>query len=337
MTAQALDSLELPARFSFEQQGDFFHSVEWFHCLAATAVKNPPRVYTAGDIALVCCWSGSTLRSLTNYYTPEFGPLGKGGLEDIAQHIAVDRPVRVRLEFLPEEVARASSKALEGAGFFVRPYFMHENWYVRLQGRNFEAYFSDRPSQTTNTIRRRWKKLAASHDCRIVLSRDAGCIDDFVSVYESSWKRPEPHGEFIPALARTCASLGVLRLGILYVDGVPAASQVWITTARKALIYKLAYKEQFRQFSVGSILSHELFRQAIDVDGVEEIDYGVGSEPYKRDWMEERRSLYGVVAYNLRTVSGMALAAAEKTKWIMHRLTQGARQRAAEQDAGTDS
>ena len=86
------------------------------------------------------------------------------------------------------------------------------------------------------------------------------------------------------------------------------------------LIYKLAYKDSLRDYSVGSILSLEMFRQAIDEDRVEEIDYGVGSEPYKRDWMEDRRRLYGLVAFNLRTPSGLVRAGFEKAKLALRCL-----------------
>jgi hypothetical protein len=322
MTVKVLDSLDLSPRFRYAHGADFFRSLEWFHCLAATAVSDPPRVYDAGDTALVCCRSGSGLQSLTNFYTPEFGPLGDGRLAGIVERIAMDRPISVGLRYLNEPVAYELAHALRGAGFFVRPYFMYDNWYVRLQGRDFQTYLSARPSQLTNTIRRRRKKLAAAHRYEIVLSRDAERIQHFIAVYESSWKRPEPYPAFIPTLAQTCASLGILRLGTLYVDGEPAASQVWITTAKKALIYKLAYKDRFRDFSAGSILSFELFRQAIDEDRVEEIDYGVGSEPYKQDWMEDKRRLYGLVGYNLRTASGLALAGLEKTKLALRHIAR---------------
>ena len=322
MTVHVLDTLDLSPRFRYARGGDFFRSLEWFDCLSATAVSNQPRVYDAGDTALVCCRSGSRLQSLTNFYTPEFGPLGEGRLDGIAERIAMDRPVSVELRFLREPLARALADALKSVGFFVRPYFLYENWYVRLQGRDFETYLNGRPSQLANTIRRRRKKLAAAHRYEIVLSRDAERIQHFVEVYESSWKRPEPYSNFIPSLARTCASLGILRLGTLYVDAEPAASQLWITTAKKALIYKLAYKDRFRDFSVGSILSFELFRQAIEEDRVEEIDYGVGSEPYKKDWMEDKRRLYGLVAFNLKTASGLALAGLEKAKLALRHLAR---------------
>jgi len=329
MTVQTLDTLDLSSHFRFQHGGDFFRSLEWFHCLSTTAGFDKPRVYDAGDTALVCCRSGSSLQSLTNYYTPEFGPLGQGRLDGITERIAGDRPISVRLAFLPEPLAYSLADGLRRAGFFVRPYFMYENWYVRLGGRDFQRYIKDRPSQLTNTIRRRRKKLAEAHHYEIRLSRDAHSIQDFVAVYESSWKRPEPYADFIPTLARMCASLGILRLGTLYVDGEPAASQLWINTAKKALIYKLAYKERFRAFSVGSILSLELFRQAIDDDRVEELDYGVGSEPYKRDWMESRRGLYGLVAYNLQTARGFALAALEKSKLALRQIAGRGRTTAA--------
>jgi hypothetical protein len=316
---EVLDSIQLPARFGFREHGEFFRSVEWFRCLHATAVRHPPRVYNAGDAAMVCCWNGSTLESLANYYTAEFGLLGDGQIDAIAERIAIDRPTSVRLTFLPEALADALTQALARVGFFVRPYFMYENWFVHLHGRDFQSYMAGRPSQTTNTIKRRRKKLANSHAYEIVLSRDADRIGDFVAVYEESWKRAEPHPEFIPTLGRTCASLGILRLGILYVDGAPAASQLWITTAKKALIYKLAYREKFREYSVGSILSLEMFRQAIDEDRVEEIDYGVGSETYKRDWMEDRRRVYGLLAFNLRTPAGLFRAGVERAKLALRR------------------
>ena len=39
-------------------------------------------------------------------------------------------------------------------------------------------------------------------------------IDAFVAVYQTSWKGPEPNPRFIPALARTAAAQGWLRLGV---------------------------------------------------------------------------------------------------------------------------
>jgi CelD/BcsL family acetyltransferase involved in cellulose biosynthesis len=52
-------------------------------------------------------------------------------------------------------------------------------------------------------------------------------------------------------------------------------------------------------------------QHVIDVDRVREIDYLIGDEPYKQDWMSHRRERWGIVAYNPRTLKGMAGAANE--------------------------
>ena len=137
------------------------------------------------------------------------------------------------------------------------------NWYLLLNGRTFNQYLATRPSRLVSTIKRRRRKLEAQHSVRVTIDVTPERVRDFIMVYELSWKRPEPYPDFIPTLATTCARLGVLRLGVLDVDGVPAAAQLWITTGRKSVIYKLAYDDAYVDFSVGSILSSEMFRYAM--------------------------------------------------------------------------
>jgi len=102
-----------------------------------------------------------------------------------------------------------------------------------------------------------------------------------------------------------CAAMGALRLGIIYVDGEPAAVQLWIVHHGNALIYKLAYDERFGELSVGTILSATLFQHALDVDKVTEVDYLSGDDAYKKDWMSQRRERWGILALNPRTPRGV--------------------------------
>ena len=99
--------------------------------------------------------------------------------------------------------------------------------------------------------------------------------------------------------------MGALRLGIVHVDGEPAAAQLWIVHSGKALIYKLAYDERFGELSVGTILSATLFQHALDVDKVTEVDYLSGDDAYKKDWMSQRRERWGILALNPRTPRGL--------------------------------
>jgi hypothetical protein len=210
----------------------------------------------------------------------------------------------------------ALSDAFERAGFWIDSYFQYENWYSDTRGIDFAQYFAKRPSQLRNTIQRKERKLLRERTVDLKVYRHlenpaelADAITQFIEVYNGSWKKPEPFPEFLPTLIRSTNASHQLRLGILKIDGVPAAAQIWIFEAKRMLIYKLAYSEKFRDISAGSILSTELFRTALDDDHAEELDYGVGSDAYKRDWMEKRRSFVGLIAFNPRTMTGLARSA----------------------------
>ena len=53
---------------------------------------------------------------------------------------------------------------------------------------------------------------------------------------------------------------------------------------------------------------HQL-RHVIDIDRVGEVDYLTGDDAYKRDWMSHSRERCGIIAFNLRSVRGIAAAA----------------------------
>ena len=57
-----------------------------------------------------------------------------------------------------------------------------------------------------------------------------------------------------------------------------------------------------------------MFRQAIDVDRSAIIDYGSGDDPYKRDWMSERRQYWGLEVYDTRSLAGWAIHAAKRLR-----------------------
>ncbi|WP_341893555.1 GNAT family N-acetyltransferase, partial [Variovorax sp. YR752] len=257
--------------------------------------------------------------------------------ETLVRHIASESPrwdtVNMALAKSGASAEPGFAHALAHNGFTAHPYFQYENWTHATQGQCFDAYYQERPSQVRNTIQRRQKKLDKAHRSEITVTRgtEAGlddAIDAFCKVYNASWKEPEPFPAFIPGLIRCAARLGVLRLGVLRVDGQAAAAQLWINASGRAVIYKLAYDEKYAEFGVGSILSKELFRIAIDEDGVGEIDYGVGSEAYKKDWMTSNQSLVGTEAFNRSTVVGLALGMAEASKQRLRLLRRAFHDRA---------
>ncbi|WP_280153975.1 GNAT family N-acetyltransferase [Piscinibacter sp. XHJ-5] len=331
---------DVRSQLSHPHEADFFRSLDWFELLFETSLKatHAPRIYVAlaADGGVRCSLycgvttdSARTLVSLTNFYSlsylPGFaqGERDPAALRELVQHIAAERPAwkALRLSTLIDEAPESGwlVEGLEASGFRTERFFQYENWYANVAGQTFEDYFAQRPSQLRNTVTRKQKKLEKTHRTEIRIARSdpaeaAAVVRDFIAVYESSWKQPEPFPDFIPTLAARCAALGILRLGALYVDGQAAAAQLWITAGRRTIIYKLAYDEKFGPLGVGSILSRELFRVAIDEDRVEEIDYGVGSDAYKKDWMTAVRHIRGIEAFNASTAAGFVLAAWARTK-----------------------
>ena len=87
---------------------------------------------------------------------------------------------------------------------------------------------------------------------------------------------------------------GLLRLAVLYVGPRPIAAQIWIVANNTASIYRLAYDEKWKQYSPGSILTKHLMQHVIEIDKVREIDFLIGNERYKQDWMTKRYELSGV-------------------------------------------
>ena len=157
------------------------------------------------------------------------------------------------------------------------------------------------------------KKLSKSSGYRLqIVQQDnallGAAIDAYVQVYNQSWKVPEPFPEFIPGLCQLAAQKGWLRLGLIFLDNLPIAAQLWLVVEKKAYIVKLAYDQKFVKTSAGTVLTGALFRHVIDVDRVEEVDYLMGDDQYKQDWMSERRERRGIIAFNPQSPLGIAKA-----------------------------
>lgn len=316
---------------------DFFLTLPWFENFMRTAMGSEDRVriYSAASASEAATCSGMLLmrssdypkfgffprklEALANYYTCSYAPhLCSGGntqeaIDAIAREIAREEPRWDAVELKPLDVnAKEFSglvAAFQNAGYVVQTYFSSGNWYLPVNGRSFAQYTESLPSMLKNTLTRKRKRLEKTGRTKIGIVIGGDGLEDaiaaYTKVYLASWKHPEPYPQFIPGLIRTCAAMGALRLGIIYVDGEPAAAQLWIVHHGKALIYKLAYDERFGELSVGTILSATLFQHALDVDKVAEVDYLSGDDAYKRDWMSHRRERWGILALNPRTPRGV--------------------------------
>ncbi|HEY8876274.1 MAG TPA: GNAT family N-acetyltransferase [Roseateles sp.] len=254
--------------------------------------------------------------ALSNFYTAIFSPAMEEGvtaeeLLPLARALRRDGAGAPTYRFSPMDPASREfdllRRALGLAGLKAYSYFAFGNWYepVRL---NWADYLKERSGQVRSTIKRNAKKFGAEGG-RLEIVRggdrlEAG-IAAYQTVYAQSWKVPEPYPDFVPGLIRLCARRGWLRLGVAWVKDTPVAAQIWIVAHGRADIYKLAYDEAYKALAPGTLLTAALMEEALDVDGVREIDYLIGDDPYKATWMSQRRERFGLIAYDPLTLRGL--------------------------------
>jgi Acetyltransferase (GNAT) domain len=287
-------------------QKSLFDRLDWLDALHRMALRErKPLLLRAHDeendlwLPLIEASSGH-YQALANWYNFTWRPIFGGSYDEITR-LALLRQIaklssgharRLTLSPLPDEDGSASqlATAFEQSGWVVIKTQCDENHYLSVKGRSFDEYWQSRPGQLRSTVKRKGKKGVVS--IRIEREFNTQSWADYERVYASSWKPSEGNPDFLRELAQQEAAAGCLRMGLAYIDGKPAAAQFWTVENGAALIHKLAHDEQYLASSPGTLLSAALFQHVIDIDRVSEIDFGTGSDPYKREWMEEMRPRY---------------------------------------------
>ena len=300
-----------------ENQPEVFSRLSWFRLLAEHC---PPRgkllVAKAGNSWLLLAAQGRRGGAYANWYSLRAGLIG-----DPAGAEAIAGALRKRLssiEISPVAEPEGLTRGLKAAGWMVQVSPATASWRIATAGMVFAAYWSSRPSQLRNSAERKAK--AAELDIRIYRSFDAGAWADYQSVYAASWKPQEGSPAFLRALAEQEGAAGTLRLGIARKGGQAVAAQLWLVENGIATIHKLAYREDARALSPGTVLSMAMFRAALDEDRVHLIDYGTGDEPYKADWMDTRHVLWRVEAWDPRSIAGLFGVARAGASHLVRRL-----------------
>lgn len=305
-----LDNLPDDLISILNENADFFTTFSWYQLFVKTVNPTNYDFWVNESVILPVKYENTrfcrTLLSLSNFYSPIYRIPNFQKLADLL------KPEKswdvLKLQPLSENDAAKIVTQLKNSGIPTLTYFCFGNWYLDLNGRSFEAYFSGLSSRIKNTVERKTKKFFAMPNTNLkIISKNhelEAAISDYNRVYQASWKQDESHPDFIAGLCHLAASQNALRLGIAYVDDVAIAAQLWIVADKTAYIYKLAYDEAYKNLGVGSILTAKLMRHVIDVDKVEKVDYLTGDDAYKKDWMSHRQERLGVIAFNPKTLCG---------------------------------
>ncbi len=276
-----------------------FDRPEWFALLERAGAEP---VFAVGDdgvsrVALPLRRRPGGLESLTNWFSFTWRPLGHSEtvLSAIARNLRRKSPLVVLSPLAPAD-ARSLEQAFRAGGWLVLREQADENHVLPVAGRSFADYWAERPGPMRTTLKRKAKKV----ETEILTRFDEDAWSEYRAIYAASWKPEEERADTLEAFAREEGAAGRIRLGIARAGGEAVAAQFWTVEKGTAYIHKLAHIEAAKPLSAGTTLSAALFEHAIDVDRVELIDFGTGSDGYKRDWMEVVRPRYRLTCLDWR-------------------------------------
>lgn len=303
----AADSL-----FDHSAGESMFLTREWFEALGTTTPEDGQSLLLACVVdrerlqaLLPLIGTNGYWQSLNHRYTALFSLLLAAERQEETLHCLAEGLSQIPIHsFQLAPVAEDDSnllglqQALTHFGYESQQHFFFYNWFHRTEQQSFDQYMAGRSAQLRNTIARKRRKLEREHECEIRMIRgdevQQGLID-YHTVYRASWKAHEQYLDLLDAAAINLSLPDWTRLAVLYIDGRPAAAQLWFVVQGKASIFRLAYSERWKRYSPGSILTAYLMQHVIDSDKVEEIDFLTGNEPYKQEWMSQRRQRWRVL------------------------------------------
>ncbi|MFU8796662.1 MAG: GNAT family N-acetyltransferase [Dehalococcoidia bacterium] len=153
----------------------------------------------------------------------------------------------------------------------------------------WDEYLSLLKNRQRHEIRRKLRRLheagEVDHRCAGVGPELPDYLDEFLQLFSLSrddkarFMTPKMVS-FFRALARSMAEIGLLRFGILELDGVTAAMTMGFDYDNRHYLYNSAYAPRFDQLSVGLLCKVLCIKESIE-KGVWEWSFLKGSEPYK--------------------------------------------------------
>lgn len=258
-----------------------------------------------------------TAMAMTNYQTVQYGPISDAFgdelvslIEELAVHLKGRGYALLDFNHLDPTIPANSmiEPAFRRAGYVTCAYIDEAISFEMFDGRGYDDYMASRSSNLRKNVRRRRAALDKAGDVDFVLTKGPDglerAIEDYERVQKASWKAEEKHVDHVPGLIRAAAAAGHLRLGLLYLDGQPVATDLTVVSGGKATSKKAHYDLDMRQHHVGDILTSYMLEYLLDQEEVTSLDFGKSVVDYKQKWLKEQRQLQGFVAYDPKSIQG---------------------------------
>lgn len=318
----ALDTVETVSRGALSRaaQPCPFHRLDWLRLVAEHREPGSRPLIVRARSEGTDAWlfllqqPGGRLTALANRHSLRVAPIFSGPAEPLQRRRLIRamagrlrRPglgvVRIALPAVATPDAELIGRAFGRAGWLVARRAAPPLWRTDTQGLSFDDYWETRPAALRDRIERAAR--AAPLDLEVADRFAAAMWAEFAALDEGA-------DAFLRAFAEQESAAGSLRLAVARLGGEPVAAQLWTVDRGVATAHRLAQAPGRRSLSPGAQLSATMFRYLLNVDHVDQIDYGAGGDRWKADWAEERLPRQRLDLFNPRRIRawGPALAAA---------------------------
>jgi CelD/BcsL family acetyltransferase involved in cellulose biosynthesis len=159
----------------------------------------------------------------------------------------------------------------------------------------WEKYLAQLSSQMRSSVRRKERSLVAEHAVVFTLcEREADIpryLEQLFLMHADRWQARGQRGSFendgrralYDAIARRALARGWLHLGLLEVDGEPAAVEFGLCYHRRHVFLQSGFATKLGPLSVGVVCKSHVLRSLI-AKGVRSYDFLHGGDAYKQKW-----------------------------------------------------
>jgi CelD/BcsL family acetyltransferase involved in cellulose biosynthesis len=205
----------------------------------------------------------------------------------------------------------------------------HESLIVSLD-QDWQEYLAEKSPRFRKTLRNVGNRIAKCGRVRVRTYEGKRAAEEAIeklfAVSDASWKVADgiaitsstQRMRFFKELMDGAATAERVRIVLLEVDGKPIASETQIIDGGVVYALRSDYDDRYADSSPGSFLQIEILKELF-ASPYREYNFGVGLNPYKSRWTEQRRQLLRFRIYN-QTLRGRFLDTAYRWEPKMTQL-----------------
>ncbi len=241
------------------------------------------------------------------------------------------------LRWVPAERSDGSStnRALRAAGWNPEKSVYQESSVIRMTDTDWDSYFAGRSKKWRSETRRQLRALQRDSEVKFLRHRPAGAacgdndprwdlFDECLDVSRNSWQAQSKSGntlchEHVEPFLRDChgvaAKLGMLDVGLLKIDGQPAAFQYNYCYDGTISGLRMGYDRHFSRQGLGNVVLNYTLEDSFNRND-RQLELGVGDYPFKQRLRTDVDSSYRFTCYPRLALRAQGV---RLTRWLKGR------------------